>query len=378
MHILHYITLTLSFGAYMMAQEKIQLPQPTGSYDVGISTHFLKDISRYYNNEKDRPLLVHIYYPSVEIQKEYPPYLSDAMHLYKEKLARTLSLEDLEYLDEIRDWAMPNVPINAENYPFPVLFFSPGFFMAAQLYSSLIEEMASHGYVVVAINHTDACWPVMFPDGSSPEILPELANLFSNKERSCLQTFDMTQETWIKDIEFVLSWLRNQALTKSLDLSHMGIFGHSFGGSTATEVARQDNDFKATANLDGMLFGPNWDKPFETPSLFVVAEKQLTHKGALNAGLTIEQCDSLLARNSKKVFDQLKENSFYVMVKDADHASFVDSKLIKSPLFKKGVDPRGGLVITRALLVDFFDHYLKNKNLTLLNSQSADIVVTKK
>jgi dienelactone hydrolase len=323
---------------------------------------------------------VRIYYPSVEVHKEYPPYLSDTMHLYKEKILNTynISSEDLEYLDRIRDWAMPDAPIYAIHSPFPVLFFSPGFLMAAQLYSSLIQEMASHGYVVVAINHTDACWPVMFPDGSSPIILPELANIFSNKERSCMQTFDMTQETWIKDVGFVLSWLRNQPLTQSLDLSRMGIFGHSFGGSAAIEAARQHEAFRAVVNLDGFLFGSNWDKPFKTPSLFVAAEKQLTHEGALNAGLTIEQCDSLLARCSKKVFDNLHDNAFYVMVKNADHATFVDSRLIKRPLSKKEVDPLGGIKVTRALLVDFFDHYLKNKNLTLLNTQSLEIVVTKK
>lgn len=238
-----------------MAQETIQLPQPTGAYPVGVSTHFLKDISRQYNAEKGRPLLVHMYYPSVVIHKDYPAYLCDTMHLYKEKIIRTyhVSPQDLAYLDKIRDWAMPDAEINVTHSPFPVLFFSPGFLMAAQLYSSLIEEMASHGYVVVAINHTDACWPVLFPDGSSPAILPELANVFCNKERSCMQIFDMTQETWLADVAFVLSWLRNQPITKFFDLSRMGIFGHSFGGSTAMQAARQYADFKATANLDGLL-----------------------------------------------------------------------------------------------------------------------------
>lgn len=364
-----------------MAQAKIKLPRPTGSYTVGISTHFLKDISRHHNDAKGRPLLVHIYYPSVEIQKEYPLYLADTMHLYKEKLAQNYKQEDLEYLDEISDWAMPDALIDSENSPFPILFFSHGFFMAAQLYSSLIEEMASHGYVVIAINHTDACWPVMFPNGSSPVILPELENIFSNKKRSCMQTFDMIQETWIKDIEFVLSWLKNQPLTKSLDISRIGIFGHSFGGSTAIEAARQYVAFKAVVNLDGLLFGPNWDKPFETPSLFVVAEKLLTHEDALNAGITIEQCDSLLARHSKKVFDQLKDNSFYVTIKNSDHASFVDSKLIKSPLSKNVNYPLRCIEITRTLIVDFFDHYLKNSKSSVLKIQNIrfpDIIVKQK
>lgn len=364
-----------------MAQEEIQLPRPTGPYPIGTASHFLRDFSRDHNDEKSRPLLVHIYYPSVGTQKEYPPYLADTMHLYKEKLAQSHSPEDLAYLDNIRDWAIPNAPIDTENSPFPVLFFSPGFFMASQLYSCLIEEMASHGYVVVTMNHTDACWPVMFPDGSSPIILPEFVNIFSNTERSCIQVFDATKETWVKDIEFVLSWLRNQPLTTSLDLSRMGIFGHSYGASTVTEAARRNNDFKAMANLDGLLFGPNWDKPLEAPSLFVMAGKLPTHEEVLSAGLTIEQWDSLFARNPKKVFDQLKENSFYVTIKNGDHATFVDSRLIKSPLHKNESDPLHGIEITRPLLVDFFDHYLKNKNLTILkkeNVQLPDIIIEKK
>lgn len=352
-------------GAAIMAHNKIQLPPPTGSYSVGVSTHFIQDTSVYHDSEHVRPLLVHVYYPTMQTPKKYPPYLGDAMHLYKARLASTYLLDELAYLDAITDCAMPDAPLAQESSPFPVLFFAHGFFMAAQLYSSLIEEMASHGYVVVAINHTDACWPVMFPDGSSPIILPELANLFSNNERSCVQTFDMVQETWIKDIESVLSWLRNQPLATSLDLARMGVFGHSFGGSTAIEAARQNSNFKAMANLDGLLFGQNWDKPLQTPSLFVVAEKLLTDAEVLKAGLTIEQFESLLARDCKKVFDQLKNDAFYVTVKDADHAAFVDSKLIKSPLSNKEQDPYTCIVTTRALLVDFFDHYLKYKNLKL-------------
>lgn len=349
-----------------MAQEQIQLPRPTGPYSVGVTTYFLKDTSRHYNDETGRALSVQMYYPCVEIQKEYPAYLASAMHLYKERLSNNYSQEDLAYLDEIHDWAMPDAPIVEANDPFPVLFFSHGFFMAAQLYSSLIEELASHGYAVVAINHTGACWPVVFPDGSSPIILPELANIFSNEERSCLQTFDITQETWIKDIEFVISWLHNQQITTSLDLSRMGIFGHSYGGSTATEATRTIADFKVMANLDGLLFGPNWDKPFKKPSLFVAAEKQTTHEEAVKAGLSIEQFDSLLTRNPIKVYELLEDNSFYVMIQHADHATFADSKFIKSPLYKKNPDSLKGIETTRALLVDFFDHYLKNKKLMLL------------
>lgn len=89
----------------MNSFEKIQLPRPTGSYNVALSTHLLKDMSRHYKDEKGRPLLVHLYYPTVKTTKEYPDYLSNTMHLYKEKVAHSsnISLEDLDYLDKIRD-----------------------------------------------------------------------------------------------------------------------------------------------------------------------------------------------------------------------------------------------------------------------------------
>lgn len=366
-----------------MTQATIQLPRPTGFHSVGVITYFLHDMSRQYNDKQGRPLLVRIYYPAIETERDYPPYLADTMHLYKEKIVRTsgIALEDLVYLDAIKDWAMPDAPINTEHAPFPVLLFSPGFLMASQLYSALIEEMASHGYVVIAMNHTDACWPVMFPNGLSPALAPEFVNIFSNPEQSCIETFDRVQETWIQDIEFVLSWLHNQSLKKFLDFSCMGIFGHSFGGSTATEAVRRFNVFKAMANLDSMLFGAEWNAPFQTPSLFVIAEKQLTHEDALKVGLTIEQCDSLLARSSKKVFDQLSAQSFCVTIKNTDHASFVDSKLIKSPLSKSKINPLRCIEITRALLVDFFDSYLRNKQMMMLkeeHSKFPDILLQQK
>lgn len=380
---LYYFLIILLGGADLMAQATIQLPRPTGPYSVGVSTHFVKDMSRSYNGEQGRPLLVRIYYPAIQQDKEYPPYLADTMHLYKEKIVRTshVSQEDLQYLDEIKDWAMPDAQIYAEQFPFPVLFFSPGFLMAAQLYSSLIEEMASYGYVVVTINHTDACWPVIFPDGSSPIILPEFMTIFSNKERSCLQIFDMAQETWIKDVEFVCAWLRNQSLARFFDFSQMGIFGHSFGGSVAFEAARNMHVFSAVASLDSMLFGPDWDQPCAVPSLCVVAEQQLTHTEALRVGLTIEQCDSLLARQSKRMFDQAQEHAFYVTVKHAEHTSFVDSRIIKSLLFKNRSNPARVIELTRVLLVDFFDHYLRNKKSTVLKEytdQFSDILIRQK
>src|SRR5207247_2561409 len=47
----------------------------------------------------------------------------------------------------------------------PVVLFSPGFGVERELYAGLVEDLASHGYVVVAIDHPHDASIVQFPDG---------------------------------------------------------------------------------------------------------------------------------------------------------------------------------------------------------------------
>jgi len=48
---------------------------------------------------------------------------------------------------------------------FPVILFSPGAFGTTFQYSSIIEDLVSHGYIVAAIEHTSEVFAVVFPDG---------------------------------------------------------------------------------------------------------------------------------------------------------------------------------------------------------------------
>ena len=50
-------------------------------------------------------------------------------------------------------------------YGKPVVLYSPGLHSDRSLGTVLIEELASHGYLVVAIDHTYDADQVEFPDG---------------------------------------------------------------------------------------------------------------------------------------------------------------------------------------------------------------------
>ena len=51
-----------------------------------------------------------------------------------------------------------------------VVLFSTGYGIERQLYTGLVEDLASHGYVVVAIDHPHDANIVSFPDGHAVSI----------------------------------------------------------------------------------------------------------------------------------------------------------------------------------------------------------------
>jgi len=65
----------------------------------------------------------------------------------------------------ITSHAQENAPIARNPKTFPVILFSPGANGTSFQYSSAIEDLVSHGYVVAAIEHTSEVFGVVFADG---------------------------------------------------------------------------------------------------------------------------------------------------------------------------------------------------------------------
>jgi predicted dienelactone hydrolase len=79
----------------------------------------------------------------------------------------------------ITSHAVDNAPIAKSPRTFPVVLFSPGAFGTSFQYSGAIEDLASHGYIVAAIEHTSEVFGVVFLDGKvhvySPAKIPKQA-----------------------------------------------------------------------------------------------------------------------------------------------------------------------------------------------------------
>jgi Predicted dienelactone hydrolase len=130
--------------------------------------------------------------------------------------------------------------------------------MVREVYSAQFEDLASHGYVVAAISHPYDAIVTIFPDGRPVT--------YSDKRWPTVPSMEgeanLNQLEWhANDIRFVLDELSRANLAGSsglpfaghLDFTHVGAFGHSFGGIAAAHACQLDRRFKACLNEDGIV-----------------------------------------------------------------------------------------------------------------------------
>jgi len=169
-------------------------------------------------------------------------------------------------------------PARTAGGPFPVVLFSPGMDDAAGWNTAQAEDLASHGYVVVDLNHTHEAFAVQFPDGRT-----EHTHVPLTKDPKV-----MTEELLpprVADARFVLDTLTTLSahqpitpaqnmpagLADSLNMSRIGMYGHSLGGATTAATMHDDNRIRAGVNLDGPLLGPVVDDGLDRPLLMLAS-----------------------------------------------------------------------------------------------------------
>lgn len=355
----------------------LQIPKPTGHFGVGKTICSMSDTSRQekHGAQGNRELVVYIYYPTQVAHES--PYAPDIAPILKANLAQSLNvpLEKMAYLDAYKEHTQINAPLDPADEKYPLLFFSPGLTDPVELYTSLLEEMASHGYVVCAINHTFGVDPTVFPDGRVARIAAELSGFWHGKNGSFEDIADGEHELRVQDAHFVIDRFKNIGsddpyafLQHRLEYDAMGMFGHSLGGSVALQICRERSDVKACADLDGVVFGSASKRYelFSAPTMFVMSGQQITDEELKKYHLSRDRYDNfVLNRIPHTLFEQLKNDAFYITVLDARHNSFSDLPLLKSPFESTDYEPVQIGKTTRACLVEFFDTYLRDERLNM-------------
>ena len=151
----------IAVAGYAQAfSEKALLPEPTGSYAVGLTQLSLTDSSRfekytYYSSL--RRVHIDIWYPAEKPKNQKPTkFLSgfSSELIYDIFKSKGIRLSLLDSIKQTPSYSYDNAMFSQAQEEFPVLIFSPGFYFGmAPLYSAFMENLASQGYIVCSISH---------------------------------------------------------------------------------------------------------------------------------------------------------------------------------------------------------------------------------
>ena len=238
----------------------VHVPSPTGRFHVGTRSMALTDRARREPEQAKQPrsLVIQLWYPAAATGRP-AAYLSPAVARFiaKSNGVSPALLQGVT-LDAIADAAPLQRPGG-----WPVVLFSPGFGVERGLYAGLTEDLASHGYVVVAIDHPHDAAIVEFPDGHV--VIP-----------GSQMDIQRAHTVRVADTRFVLTELarlaRSGVFAGRLDLGRIGMFGHSLGGAAAASTMLVDRRVRAGADLDGLLFGQVRTSGLSRPFLLMNGE----------------------------------------------------------------------------------------------------------
>jgi acetyl esterase/lipase len=341
------------------------LPPPGGGFEVGISQVVLTDETRpeTFTSRTDdfRQIPLMIWYPAEKTPYARPvTYWLDQPQISRQ-LTGMLNLPSflLDHLSLVQTHAVLDAPAAGGQPPFPVILFSHGYRLGyLQQNTSLMETLASQGYVVISIGHPYQAAAVPNGNGDLIRFAAETARRFS--QDAAFREESLT--IWTDDLRFVLNHLPDfqqgkfmPQLTGRLDLERIGVAGMSFGGSAASRLCLQDNRCEALLTLDSPQYEPVLSEPLQQPSLFFAAQ------------------ESEYVR--REVYEQVNAPAYLLTIQGSAHYDFTDLTLV-SPLnaalgFSGGINGDQMVRILNQYSLAFFNRHLKDLPAPLLDSPSA-------
>jgi predicted dienelactone hydrolase len=243
----------------------VTLPTPTGHFAIGRTTYA-------WTNEAEtdefalspgskRQVLVWVWYPAVRSNRDAPAeYLPGQ---WRAALAKRQGVFLRSFLKRnpalVHTHSVSGAMVSPERRTYPVVLLRAGGSALTTDFTTLAEDLASHGFFVVGFDAPYRSFVVVLPDGRvvarSPAANVENANDLADPVVGKLLAM------WTSDTTFVVDQLQrlnddsSEKLAGRMDLQRLGMFGHSFGGATALEFCHQDSRCKAAIDIDGIPFG---------------------------------------------------------------------------------------------------------------------------
>jgi predicted dienelactone hydrolase len=369
------------------------LPRPTGSYAVGVQYFHLVDKTRSdpFLDQITRPreLMVKVYYPAIDdASKPFSPYFHGSRELVRLFVTGYgMPKFMFDHLTLVKTNSKEGLRLSDQQPGYPVVLFSHGAGTTMEAHTAQSEDLASHGYIVVAIDHAYVSAGTVFPDHIVSH--HEATTNFNTPEPAEIITQIMAE-----DAAFVIDQLGEINAGKiatifkgKLNLDQIGAIGHSVGGAAAYNLAINHPKIKAAINLDGAVYiTPKKDMaPFLMlandqfhiqaiqnrenlmPELANVPDDQrailISIYGSVEA---YQQAYNQAQQNTLGLAGVLEASGNLYSIQGSDHMKFSDIGLFIGIRRLREVfgiagktDPARCIEITDAVTAAFFDQHLK-------------------
>lgn len=376
--------------------KKVVIPGPSGPHAVGLCQFEVSDerrVETFGATPAPRRVPVLAWYPALPSDAPREPALDEPVREALSELTRVpkfLLRPGESY--SVRDAA----PAPGR---WPVVLFNHGLGSFQKQSASLLQELASHGFIALSVGHPFESLVVQYGDGSTVrwrKDLPAWAALEAgmkdlegalkqavplvSRARECRDAAALLEAMrevaklpgyaplpelmvrWADDTRLVLDRLPQldagtlaAPLQGRVDSARVGAFGHSLGGMVSGLLAMTEPRVRAGMNFDGAQL-PVPDAPYalRAPFCFVYADAAKVGATVLpNEGMN----DGLLA--------DAPAGSCGLCLVGAGHLNFTDMNNRASMAKALGSIDRGEMARTlRALTVGFFAHHLLGRPLT--------------
>lgn len=323
--------------------------ETSGDYEVGMSSAILVDENRMESFETDgskREIPIYIFYPETE---------------------------------------------NAGENSFPLVIFSHGAFGYYQSNTSTYMELASHGYVVISLDHP---YHAFFTEDTNGQLITVNPNfmqevMYINQDSTPEEEIFKLTSKWLEirtaDIKCVLDcvetakverdchdewFIKSEEDEKEIlevlamtDVNKIGLMGHSLGGAASVTVGREREDVDAVIDLDGTMLGEqlsyengsyqHYEEAYPIPLLSIDNEEHYL-EGENIAALYVNNVVLENAVDGK--------HTYFV---GSGHMNFTDlplfSPALASLLGTGTIDETECIKTMNEIVLQYFDYYLKDK-----------------
>lgn len=274
---------------------------------------------------------------------------------------------------------------------YPLIFFSHGAFGYYQSNMSTYMELASHGYVVVSLEHPYHALYTKDTDGKiilSDQTFMQDIQRINGSEAAEEEIFEISSG-WMKlrlaDCDFAVDSVKEAAQRGTLtacffvsekdkekvtaalsmiDSGKIGFMGHSLGGAAAVTIGRRREDIGAVIDFDGTMLGEIEEvadgvdiireEPYDTPLLSFDSEAHHESRAA---------CAEQGVSYANNVVLAHAADGYSTYIAGTGHMNYTDlplfSPFLASMLGTGDVDAEACILKMNEITLAFFDCYLK-------------------